>query len=142
VKAIAVSGSTVYVAGYKGTAGSGTEVVFAVAYKASSKGLTILWEQESPAIPNAGKYRIGIKALGSKAVMFYNTDSGTESSVRGKVLGLDPKTGAIKWGPYDYGDPDHANKVNAIAIKGSQFAAVGFKESGGNKFLTTLYFLP
>jgi hypothetical protein len=134
ITAIAVRGSTVYAAGYNGTAGSGTEEVFAVAYKASSKGFKILWEHTYPPTPNAGIYPIGIKVLSSKVVMFYNTDSGDETSVRGKVLGLDQKTGAIKWGPFAYGDPAFASKVNAIAIKGSQFVAVGFQESGGSKY--------
>lgn len=126
IKAITVSGSKVYVAGYYGVAGSGLEIGFLWAFKASSKGLTKLWDGASPdPLPNAGLYPMGIKAQGSKVVSFFNIDSGDESSVRGKIMAMDPKTGENKWGPNDFGNPDYANKVNAIAIKGSKVNAAG-----------------
>ena len=116
VTAIAVSGSRVYVAGYTGTAG-GTENVFVVAFKASNKGLTILWEQAPGPTPNAGLYPIGIKALGSKIVLFYNntSDSGV---IQGTVMALNQKDGTKKWdAPFQGGSP--SGKVNAITIQGS-----------------------
>jgi hypothetical protein len=123
--AIAVSGSKVYVAGYYGTADSGNEEVFVRAYDASGKGYK--WEYKASS-PFAGPYPLGVAALGKKVVAFFNeTDPG--SLTRGRLIGLSQGTGSLKWASDFLFFGDVSSKVNAIAIKGSMFAAVGYSEA-------------
>jgi hypothetical protein len=141
VTAIAVSGSKVYVAGYIGLAGSGNEQVAVWSFKASSKGLAPLWESFSPsAVPQAGNYPIGIKALGSKIVIFFHTEDGGHP--KGTIMGLNPKDGTKTWDTTFY-DPGIVSwgQVNAIALKGSQVAAAGMVpgQAGGNWFSVAIY---
>ena len=126
--AIAASGPTVYgdgyfyVAGYYGTAGSGSEQVFVRAYDAIGK--TFKWEYKVDA-PNAGLYPVGVAALGNNVVGFYNTDTG---ALRGKLIGLKQLTGALKW-QRNFGDDTLlSSKVNAIAINGSKVAVAGYNQ--------------
>lgn len=128
--AIAVSGSKVYVAGYYGTAGFGAEQVFVRAYDAIGK--TFKWEYKIDT-PNAGLYPVGVAALGSKVVGFYNTDTG---AVRGKLMGLKQLTGALIWQSNFGEDTDLSSRVNAIAINGSTVAAAGYQENGGYKWFS------
>lgn len=126
--AIAASGTTAYgdgyfyVAGYYGTAGSGSEQVFVRAYDEVSKAFK--WEYKVDA-PNAGLYPMGVVARGSNVVGFYNTDTGT---VRGKLIGLKQLSGALKWQSNFGDDTLLSSKVNAIAINGSKVAVAGYNQ--------------
>jgi outer membrane protein assembly factor BamB len=132
---VAVSGSKVYVTGYQGIAGSGTEKVFVRAYDASTKSFK--WEYTGDA-PNAGLYPLGVAALGNYVVGFFNTDTGV---LRGKLFGLNPVTGGLKWSSEFGDDINPSNKVNAIAMKGSAFAAAGYNEDvGGIKWFNVRAF--
>lgn len=123
VTAIAVSGSKVYVAGHYQPKGSGDEVVFVRAFSASNKGLKPLWEYTATSAFYAGNHRIGVKALGSKIVVFFNIeDSGP---VQGRVIGINQKDGTEKWWTNFSAPTDLSSKVNAIAINGSQVAVAG-----------------
>jgi hypothetical protein len=120
---VAVNGSKVYVAGYQGVAGSGTEKVFVRAYDASTKSFK--WEYTGDA-PNAGLYPLGVSALGNYVVGFFNTD--TTGVLRGKLFGLNPVNGVLKW-PGEFGDAfNPSNKVNAIAMKDSKFVGAGYNQ--------------
>jgi hypothetical protein len=137
IAGIAVGGSKVYVAGYTGV--TPNEIGFVWAFKASSKGLTYLWDGSSPdPLPYAGEYPMGIKALGSKIVLFYNTwDLG---GVHGVIMGLDANTGEQKWISSVQG-PNPSARVSAIAIKGSQVAVAGTtKNADGYNFFSVAEF--
>ena len=121
---VAVSGSKVYVAGYQGIAGSGTEKVFVRAYDASTK--TFQWEYSADE-PHAGLYPVGVAVSGIYVVGFFNTDTGV---LRGKLFGLNPTTGALKWSSEFGDDINPSNKVNAIAMKGTKFVAAGYNQDG------------
>jgi hypothetical protein len=123
---VAVSGSKVYVTGYQGIAGSGEENVFVRAYDASTRAFK--WEYSVDG-PNAGLYPVGVVASSSYLVGFFNTrDAGTEI-IRGKVFGLYPVTGGLKWsGEFNDDSLYPSNKINAIVMKGTKFAAAGYQE--------------
>jgi hypothetical protein len=135
---IAVAGSKVFVAGYYGEKGTVNQEVFVRAYDAAGKK-GFQW-QGSTAAPYCGNYPIGVKALGSKVVAFYN--SGVEAAVRGSLAGFsaNQKDGQTQW-TNNFGYPgDVSNKVNDIAIKGSQFAAVGtHQDAFWNYFEVAIY---
>jgi len=123
---IAVSGSKVYVAGW-GVVG-GVKSVFVQALDTGGKKGTAIWPApylfEAPGIhtfPYDGKPLVA--ALGSKVVLSFNTFDGTFPT--GKLVGLNQKTGVSTWGPIDFADLPARGQVNALAIKGSQFAAAG-----------------
>lgn len=128
-RAIAVSGSTVMIIGHYFSPGSGTEQVFVRAYGSTAKK-GMLWERSWDA-PYAGLYPLGIAALGSKVVVFWNTGS---QAPLGQLMGISPKTGDITWGSQRFGEnSDVSSQVNAIAVSGSSFFAVGFREFEGYK---------
>jgi hypothetical protein len=141
---IALAGSKVIVAGYYGKKGSGNELVFVRAYKTGGNHeQSFQWEASTDA-PYCGNYPIGVKALGSKVVVFYNTGSAPE--VRGYLAGFSANQ---KFAPLadptwtsDFGySGDVSNQVNDIAIKGSQFAAVGTHQTAShiNYFEVAIY---
>jgi hypothetical protein len=146
VTAIAVSGSMVYVAGYTGVAGSGNEKIFVYAFKALSKmakggkiGLQPSWNTLSPSpVPDAGLYPIGIKALGSKIVLFYNEYS--TGAVHGTIMGINPKDGTKTWASPMQGPTDVSGQVNAIAMKGSQVAAAGTTQNASGHYFTVVIY--
>jgi len=126
---ISVSGSKFYVAGYYGIAGTGNEEVFVRAYDASGKGFK--WEYKVSA-PYASLYPVGVAALGSHVIGFFNTSTGTPETIRGKLFGLNQLKGTLKWSS-DFGEEtDTTTKVNAIAIKGSKIAAAGYRQNEGS----------
>jgi len=125
---IAVAGSSAYVAGYYGVAGSGNEEVFLRTYDASGKkGLK---GESHTGAPMAGLYPTGVKALGSKVVAFSNSES-SPGVVRGSIAGFSSKTGAYIWGA-DYGESWQnllSSKVNDIAVSGSSVAVAGYQQT-------------
>ena len=122
--AVALRGSTLFLTGYKGVAGSGLEEVFVRAYTVS--GGAFLWEYAADA-PRAGLYPVGIAVLGSHLVGFFNTDDGT---LRGKLFALTQSTGDLKW-ITEFGDDIYPSaKVNAITLQGTKIAAAGYHQDG------------
>lgn len=124
---MAVSGSTVFVAGYYGVAGSGEEEVFLRSYDAKGKGLKV---DSYTGAPMAGLYPNGVKALGSKVVAFSNYES-APGVVWGSIAGFSAKTGAYLW-EADYGESWQnliSSQVNDITVSGSSVAVVGYQQT-------------